>query len=297
MCFVDIDRGTVELPEDLPTFPHRNELREDLTQYMEYHGQIVGQHHQQQQQDESVNGHHRDSGFRDSYVACDSGLNSEAGSASSSTWSLSGRLELLQQSEAMAKITALAKKTGVISSLEDIRLPSASAGAGAGAGGAENGSAGKSKPKPLSPKIFQDKHVVNLIFNNNVREIFLHYFMTIFNTYEGFVIQPSQDMESWLTNRETMQNFDKAAFLSDQPEGHLPFLSAFIETQMFTTFIDNKIIAQWEEPDPNLRIFEARLRNFRERPGDHRFAQHHRYSMCRDTGKIRFDICTLEFNI
>ena len=276
MCFVDIDRGTVELPEDLPSFPHRHELREDTIQYIQYHTKMVEEHTQQRQRDEAVNGHHRDSGFRDSYFGCDSGQSSEANSASSSTWSLSGRLELLQQSEAMAKITALAKKTGVISSLEDLHLPSNSSQG--------EGSGGKGKPKPLSPKIFQEKHVTDLIFNNNIREIFLHYFMQIFNTYECFVIQPSQDMESWLTNRETMQNFDKAAFLSDQPEGHLPFLSAFIETQMFATFIDNKIIAQWEDSDPNVRIYDARLRNFRERPGDHRFAQHHRHSMCRDTG-------------
>ena len=40
----------------------------------------------------------------------------------------------------------------------------------------------------------------------------------MFASYENFVIQPnSQDMEGWLNQRECMQNFDKAAFLSDQP--------------------------------------------------------------------------------
>lgn len=61
-------------------------------------------------------------------------------------------------------------------------------------------------------------------------------------------------MEQWLSTRETMQNFDKTAFLSDQPEPHLPFLSRFIETQMFATLIDNKIVSLWEEADPYLKV-------------------------------------------
>lgn len=61
-------------------------------------------------------------------------------------------------------------------------------------------------------------------------------------------------MEQWLSTRETMQNFDKTAFLSDQPEPHLPFLSRFIETQMFATLIDNKIVSLWEEPDLYLKV-------------------------------------------
>ncbi|XP_069013066.1 DENN domain-containing protein 5B-like [Embiotoca jacksoni] len=50
-----------------------------------------------------------------------------------------------------------------------------------------------------------------------------------------------------------------ASFLSDQPEPYLPFLSHFIETQMFATFIDNKIMSQWEEKEPLLRVFDARI--------------------------------------
>lgn len=33
----------------------------------------------------------------------------------------------------------------------------------------------------------------------------------MFADYEVFVIQPSQDKESWFTNREQMQNFDKVS--------------------------------------------------------------------------------------
>lgn len=62
-----------------------------------------------------------------------------------------------------------------------------------------------------------------------------------------------------LTNYSAFQ----ASFLSDQPEPYLPFLSHFIETQMFATFIDNKIISQWEEKDPFLRVFDSRIEKIR----------------------------------
>ncbi len=164
MCFCDVDSGKLELPEDFPVFPYRQALREEIELYLI-------------QCTNSLNGHLRDSGFRDSYAE------SEFESASSSTWSLSGKLEMLQQNEALAKITALAKRTGVISSLEDI-------------------SELARDPSKLPRRQTTDRHVKELIFNNTVREIFLNYFMHIFNTYESFIIQPSQeDMDQWLTNR------------------------------------------------------------------------------------------------
>lgn len=70
-------------------------------------------------------------------------------------------------------------------------------------------------------------------------------------------------MESWLYNREQTQNFDKVTFLSDQPHQDLPFLSRFIETQMFCTLVDNKILAGWGEVDPALRVFDSRIRRIR----------------------------------
>lgn len=55
----------------------------------------------------------------------------------------------------------------------------------------------------------------------------------------------------------------QASFLSDQPEPYLPFLCRFIETQMFATFIDNKILSQWEEKEPLLRVFDKRIEKVR----------------------------------
>ena len=161
-------------------------------------------------------------------------------------------LEILQQSEAWSKVSALAKKTGVWT--KDF---------------------GDFSSEDKSPKIAQDeetkekfqdrnsmvpRELEELKFNNAVRMIFLNRFVNMFLWYEEFVIQNSKDMDSWLSNRESMQNFDKASFLSDQPEIYLPFLSPFLETQMFATLIDNKILSNWEETDGNLRVFENQVK-------------------------------------
>lgn len=45
--------------------------------------------------------------------------------------------------------------------------------------------------------------------NIGVREVFANRFTQMFADYEVFVIQPSQDKESWFSNRDQMQNFDK----------------------------------------------------------------------------------------
>ncbi|XP_058047062.1 DENN domain-containing protein 5B isoform X5 [Ahaetulla prasina] len=65
------------------------------------------------------------------------------------------------------------------------------------------------------------------------------------------------------TDRSKLELPQEASFLSDQPEPYLPFLSHFIETQMFATFIDNKIMSQWEEKDPFLRVFDSRIEKMR----------------------------------
>lgn len=50
--------------------------------------------------------------------------------------------------------------------------------------------------------------------NIRVREVFANRFTQMFADYEVFVIQPSQDKESWFSNRDQMQNFDKVNICS-----------------------------------------------------------------------------------
>ena len=74
--------------------------------------------------------------------------------------------------------------------------------------------------------------------------MFFNRFAHLLLSYHHFIITPDgkddEDKDLNLTPQqpETQQNFDKISFLSDQVQSHLPFLARFLETQMFTLFID-----------------------------------------------------------
>ena len=243
---MDIDSNTVEVPEDLPSFPFEQELKEELIQA------IVSS------KERMLKETYTDSVFSSPRRKPTKMTSRASEPVLKKTDSLSkgiDKLEILQQSEAWSKISAIAKKTGVWSNtLDDYseKTPKIAKEV--------------EKPDP----VFKDcnampsRELEELKFNNAVREIFLNRFVNMFSWYEEFVMQTTQDMDSWLSNRETMHNFDKASFLSDQPETYLPFLSPFLETQMFATFIDNKTLSQWEEMEPNLRVFDNRVKTYRE---------------------------------
>lgn len=78
-------------------------------------------------------------------------------------------------------------------------------------------------------------------------------------TEDAVAASKNQDLMSLTPQQqETQQNFDKTSFLSDQKQSHLAFLSSFLETQMFSTFIDEcivKITADTIDESP----FEVRL--------------------------------------
>uniref|UniRef100_A0AAQ4QNS9 DENN domain containing 5B n=1 Tax=Gasterosteus aculeatus aculeatus TaxID=481459 RepID=A0AAQ4QNS9_GASAC len=153
-------------------------------------------------------------------------------------------LQLLQGNPTLERLQALTKRTGVtVARVDALR-----------AGVSAQGSQG-----PGARTAAEEEELRNAKLNVQLREVFASRFTTMFADYEAFVIQSAPDLESWLTNREQMHNFDKASFLSDQPEPYLPFLSHFIETQMFATFVDNKIMSQWEEKEPLLRVFDGRI--------------------------------------
>ena len=106
-------------------------------------------------------------------------------------------------------------------------------------------------------------------FVNAIRDVFMSYFVENFANYENFIIMPKQSYDQWVRNREQFQNFDNTAFLSDQPSNHRPFYSAFLETSMFTAFIDQKIMAFWdpEQAGQELQLFDARVEAYRDKSG------------------------------
>ena len=106
-------------------------------------------------------------------------------------------------------------------------------------------------------------------FTMEIRDVFVRYMAELFSDYEDFVIVPQQSYEQWIRDREQFQNFDKTSFLSDQSNSSIPFLSAFVETQMFSQFIDHKIVAMWrsETAMHNIFAFDMYIKAHLEKTG------------------------------
>merc|ERR1712142_191905 len=105
------------------------------------------------------------------------------------------------------------------------------------------------------------------ILNTVLREVFVNRFGHMFHSYEHFVIVNDEQDLNLTPQSDTPQNFDKISFLSDQIQSHLPFLSRFLETQSFSSFIDDHIQSisggmYLETP------FDIRLSNLKSKYGE-----------------------------
>uniref|UniRef100_A0A674AAA9 DENN domain containing 5A n=1 Tax=Salmo trutta TaxID=8032 RepID=A0A674AAA9_SALTR len=225
LCFVDIDNHFIELPEDLPLFPNKLEFIQEISEVLLAFGMSPEGNPLHSQ------GQAKHWGFRSTDMVTDRRNGNLASSPLNSY--------LLRENETIARLQALVKRTGV--SLEK----------------------DASSNKDLKVQCDEEELKMHQL-NIQVREVFANRFTQMFADYEVFVIQPSQDKESWFSNRDQMQNFDKASFLSDQPEPYLPFLSRFLETQMFASFIDSKILCHDDEDkEHTLRVFDSRVDKIR----------------------------------
>ncbi|XP_075214645.1 DENN domain containing pinstripe isoform X2 [Lycorma delicatula] len=258
LCYVDLDTQVMQLPEELPSFPQKTEFIAEINDLLRKYkiGCDVD----------------RNSNSLSSSPCCDKvgmgggDIMTSSCTLPASAWrprkhSWANDLDEdtnhieMTGSEALKRLVNLARKTRV--SLE-------------GVGSFDwDGQSETDNDYNDDDQIFDEGELYaqELLFNNALREIFLNRFVHIFSTYEHFIIQPNQDREQWLSDRESMQNFDKATFLSDQPQQHQPFLSRFIESQMFATLIDNKIMSAWVKVEPNLRVFERRIKLLRKSEG------------------------------
>nr|XP_057945136.1 DENN domain-containing protein 5A isoform X2 [Doryrhamphus excisus] len=228
LCFVDIDNHFIEIPEELPQFPNKLEFIQEISEVLMSFGVTPeGNLDCDSDADTQV----KQSGLRSVDVASDKRNGNLASPLNS---------YLLRENETIARLQALVKRTGV--SLEKLEV--------------REDSGGNKDSRFHCDEEELKMHQLNI----HVREVFANRFTQMFANYEVFVIQPSQDKESWFTNRDQMQNFDKASFLSDQPEPYLPFLSRFLETQMFASFIDSKILCHDDEDkEHTLRVFDTRV--------------------------------------
>jgi len=78
------------------------------------------------------------------------------------------KMEMLQQNEALAKVTALALKSGVTSSFDEIR------------NSVTDAAISQQRTAIVAPsRSAADEHVRDLVFNSAIREIFLHYFVQV----------------------------------------------------------------------------------------------------------------------
>ncbi|CAH2092083.1 unnamed protein product [Euphydryas editha] len=254
LCLVDIDKPDIQLPEELPIFPHRTPFIEELNHVLDKH-QINRPETEPTKLGVPLNGtsyKHLNDGMSSSCTLPSGGLRRKHSLHDVLEWDESRPLTALappsppsprrapRRLDALQRIVDIVKRTGV--NIDDVDADTVM--------------------PTTKKKILNDEEQYNedIRFNISIRETFLNRFVHIFLMYENFVIMPDQDRDSWLSARESMVNFDKASFLSDQPQRHRPFLSRFLETQMFATLIDNKIMANWGEYDANLQVFEHRIR-------------------------------------
>jgi hypothetical protein len=181
--------------------------------------------------------------------------------------------DILLNSQAFARIAELARKAGAIN--DDYLLDRSNGRVRSSSrrncsadfatntvtcGGADEASKlrnGSSPPLPPSLKIDQEE-LISMQFSQCIRELFLLKFVQMFASYEKFVIVPNIEnnkIETWWTNREYSGNFDSKMFLIDQPSPRLPFLSHFIATQMFVSFVDLKIVSSLQnEKEPSVKV-------------------------------------------
>lgn len=217
LCMLDLNRGSLEVPEDLPAFPDLENFLGKLQEVAESHNIDCTDLREFSLSPTQPHNQHGVINLLQTYFQRDKKTNS---------------------SEEIAKLAGIATRAGIE---EEVTSPASSITSDLG--------------KSTSP--VHDDEVDNEKFILDIREAFIQRFIDLLRDYEKFTIYPKQSYDQWKRDREQFQNFDRTAFLSDQPEKHLPFLSAFLETQMFRAFIDEKIEAYYnKEPAKHLALFD-----------------------------------------
>lgn len=177
LCFVDIDNHFIELPEEFPQFPNKLEFIQEISEVLLQFGIPP-----------EGNLHCSDSATKlKNLVLSDLVNDKKNGNIPSNALNM---YELLKGNETIARLQALAKRTGVTMEKMTITAPLA-----------EKEKDGKLPCEEVELRDYK--------LNVQLREVFANRFTQMFADYEAFVIQAAPDMESWLTNREQMQNFDK----------------------------------------------------------------------------------------
>ncbi|CAB3405241.1 unnamed protein product [Caenorhabditis bovis] len=256
VCVVDLDTGIADLPEEVPKFPGFDQLVADIKKVLQRLNSAEPTAPEIKMRQKSGANRRNDEwamkrmsrsfDFEDVNVFADE-LNGRLRRPSRSELQPLPLENVLRNNSTVSRVAEIARRVGVVVDVDNIEAE-----------------IGQNIDSPIARHYFTDAKVTNAI-----RECVLNRFVDMFYSYEHFVIggQGCEDRETYEQNRESMASFDKASFLSDQPNSHLPFLAAFLETQMFTSFIDAKILSQWETPDEAVTLFDSRIAKMREHLG------------------------------
>ncbi|XP_029953015.1 DENN domain-containing protein 5B-like [Salarias fasciatus] len=228
LCFVDIDNHCVEAPEDLPRFPDQAELIQELSEVLLHFGVPP----------------------QGGVVTKPTTTTTTSSSSTAPSSSPSERLSSLVLEDLMED-----RRNGNLGG-EELAVLERLQALARRCGGGKLSDDGKTLGHVFEE---EEEELKAAKLNINLREVFAVRFAAMFGRYEEFVIHSALDLDSWLSNREGTLSFDKGSFLSSQPAAHLHFLSRFLETSMFSSFVDGKVISRWADREPLQQLFDSRL--------------------------------------
>lgn len=241
LCYVDIDNKTIQLPEELPTFPHKPDLIAEIYEALgKFQLKEKIEPPSPSQEFESTILNPKNLMMNNNFFFQSPSNNDKYHNI---------QYQRLSASPAPAATLTLTKSRRKKHSLHDFISDFDYSGPSSGNSERQSQSSESitSKRSSTGSMTNNEQYYNDLRLNAEIREIFLNRFCQVFLDYEQFVILPNQNKSEWLKNRESMHNFDKASFLSDQTTQYRPFLSQFLESQMFATLIDNKIMTSFDD--------------------------------------------------
>ncbi|XP_065813435.1 DENN domain-containing protein 5B [Labrus bergylta] len=246
LCFVDIDNHCVEVPEDLPLFPDQTELVQELSEVLLRFGLSP-------------------QGSAVTKPATTTAATTTAAAVTSPRLS-SLVLEDLMEDRRNGNLGG--EELAVLERLQALARR---------CGGDKTSDGGKTLRHVFEE---EEEEMRDAKLNIQLREVLSGRFAAMFGRYEEFVIHSALDLDSWLSNREGTASFDKGSFLSVQSSTHLHFLSRFLETSMFASFVDGKVISRWADREPLQQLFDSRLERERLYDTDEEDAHNCHYRKC-----------------
>ena len=238
-CVVQIDKGDIQLPDDMPIFPDRTDFIQELKEILSRF----------------------DNGFN---------IKSNLKTRSSEDWTHVDNETNQSSSQALARLSAIAKRTGVLHDDSEDEL------------------------NPKSSCLFNQSEIRQISANHCLRAAFVNRFAQLFCQMDAFICYPPSgkysNVDQWLAQRSTTKNFDRTMFIADQPKPHVAFLLAFMETQSFVSFVDAKISARFNEDNRIFDLSYKYLQYFIDRVRLYRNRRDLNYQKCPSMVSIEDDI-------